>query len=145
MRYNLSNKFDLQAAHMRIDALAKRGAWVEVNERRARRSLSQNAYLHLLLGYFAAQTGCKLEFVKTYYYKIAANRSLFVRGVNAPIIGDVTTLRSSACLSRQEMSESIDRFKIWAASEAGILLPDADNCEGIAQMEREVESCKNYL
>ena len=56
MLYNLSNPLDAQNARTRLEMLIKRGANAELTEKKPKRSLSQNSYLHLLLGYFASQT-----------------------------------------------------------------------------------------
>ena len=80
MLYSLSNPLDVQNARTRLELLIKRGCTVEITEKKAKRTLNQNAYLHLLLGYFASQTGNTLEWVKQQYYKKLCNPDLFVGG-----------------------------------------------------------------
>ena len=98
---------------------------VELKEQRPLRTLSQNNYLHLLLQVFAMEYGCSLDVAKVDYYKRLCNQDLFeVEKVNKQ--GEVVKdLRSSADLTTEEMAQSIDRFKRFAA-EGGIYLPDAD-------------------
>lgn len=146
MLYNLSSPLDAQNARARLELLIKRGVYAELTEKKPQRSMQQNRYLHLCLGYFASQTGNTLEWVKKYYYKCHCNRDMFVREKMDAVLGRmVKYMRSSADLTTEEMSISIDRFRNWAASEAGIYIPDATSEEEIAAMQIEVERYKQYL
>ena len=145
MMYNLSSQLDAQNAKTRLDLLIKRGCVIELTEKKPNRSLSQNAYLHLLLGYFASQTGNTLEWVKQQYYKKQCNPDLFIAEKQDPYLGTVRYVRSSADLKTDEMNLSIDRFRNWASMEAGIYLPDPTSKAELAQMAVEVERYKTYL
>ena len=125
MTYDLSNEYEVRKVLLRLNALIKKGVLVELKEQRPLRTLSQNNYLHLLLQVFAMEYGCSLDVAKVDYYKRLCNRDLFeVEKVNKQ--GEVVKdLRSSADLTTEEMAQSIDRFKRFAA-EGGIYLPDAD-------------------
>lgn len=146
MLYNLSNVLDAQNAKTRLELLIKRGVVVELTEKKTKRTLNQNSYLHLLLGYFASKTGNTLEWVKQQYYKRTCNPDLFVSERYDAILGRyVKYVRSSADLTTDEMTTSIERFRNWAASEAGIYLPEAHRKEEIAALEVEVEKYKEWL
>jgi hypothetical protein len=125
MTYDLSNEYEVRQVLLRLNALIKKGVLVELKEQRPLRTLSQNSYLHLLLQVFAMEYGCSLDVAKVDYYKRLCNQDLFeVEKVNKQ--GEVVKdLRSSADLTTEEMAQSIDRFKRFAA-EGGIYLPDAD-------------------
>ena len=116
-----------------------------MTERRPQRSLRQNAYLHLILAYFAAETGNTLEWVKQQYYKRTCNPDLFIARREDDLLGSVTYVRSSADLSTEEMSRSIERFRNWAAAAAGIYIPEPDRQDEVLEMQREVERYRNYL
>lgn len=145
MTYNLTNPLDVQNAKTRLDFLVKRGCIIELTEKKQKRTLSQNAYLHLLLGYFASQTGNTLEWVKQQYYKKLCNPDIFIGEREDRFLGCVKYVRSSADLRTDEMNMSIERFRNWAASEAGIYLPDPTSEAEIAAMQIEVERYKTYL
>lgn len=145
MTYNLTNPLDVQNAKTRLDFLVKRGCIIELTEKKQKRTLSQNAYLHLLLGYFASQTGNTLEWVKKQYYKKLCNPDIFIGEREDRFLGRVKYVRSSADLRTDEMNLSIERFRNWAASEAGIYLPDPTSEAEIAAMQIEVERYKTYL
>ena len=145
MVYNLSNQLDVQNAKTRLELLIKRGCIVELTEKKQKRSLNQNAYLHLLLGYFASQTGNTLEWVKQQYYKKLCNPDLFIGEREDLFLGRVKYVRSSADLRTDEMNLSIERFRNWSAAEAGIYLPEATSEAEIAALQVEVERYKTYL
>jgi hypothetical protein len=144
MIYNLSNQFDVQSARVRLDALCSRGCIIELTEKKQKRSISQNSYLHVALGYFASQVGETLDYVKRFYYKLNCNRDLFVMEKSDSFLGVVKYLRSSADLTTEEMSLSIDRFRNWAST-VGIYIPEASNEAEVAAMAIEVEKYKTYL
>ena len=145
MLYNLSSPLDVQNARTRLEMLVKRGCTIELSEKKAKRSLSQNRYLHLLLGYFASQTGNTLEWVKQQYYKKLCNPDIFIGEREDLFLGRVKYVRSSADLRTDEMNLSIERFRNWSATEAGIYLPEATSEEEIAALQVEVERYKTYL
>lgn len=85
-----------------------------VKEKRGR-SLNQNAYLHLLLSAFGLQYGYTLDEVKTHFYKLVVNKDMFLREGIDKFTGECYKyLRSSADLTKDEMSKSISDFKVWA-------------------------------
>lgn len=145
MIYNLSSPLDKANFLLRAKKLADSGVIVDLTEKKPRRSLPQNKYLHVLLAYFGTQTGNTLEWVKQQYYKKLVNPDLFIREKEDKYLGRIKVLRSSADLDTSEFSLSIERFRNWASQEAGIYLPSADEYIIIQQMEIEIERNKEYL
>ena len=145
MIYNLSSPLDKANFLLRTKKLAESGVIVDLTEKKPRRSLPQNKYLHVILAYFGAQTGNTLEWVKQQYYKKLVNPDLFIREKEDKYLGRIKVLRSSADLDTSEFSLSIERFRNWASQEAGIYLPSADEYIIIQQMEIEIERNKEYL
>lgn len=143
--FNLSNPLDNANFLLRTKKLAESGKIVELTEKKPRRSLPQNKYLHVILAYFGTQTGNTLEWVKQQYYKKLVNPDLFIREKEDKYLGKIKVLRSSADLDTAEMSLSIERFRNWAAQEAGIYIPSADEAILIQQMEIEIERNKEFL
>lgn len=145
MRYDLANPMQSEQARSRLALLTKRGAVVEITEKK-QRSLSQNAYLHVCLGYFGLQVGEQLEIVKRQYYKIHCNPDLFIREKTDAVLHQrVRYLRTSSDLTREEMTLSIERFRNFASGEAGVYIPTADEHAFIRQMEEEVERARAFL
>lgn len=145
MIYNTSNPLDKANFFARSRKLAESGKVIELTEKKPRRSLPQNKYLHVLLAYFGTQTGNTLEWVKQQYYKKLVNPDLFIREKEDKYLGKIKVLRSSADLDTSEFSLSVERFRNWASQEAGIYLPSADEFIIIQQMEIEIERNKEYL
>ena len=145
MVYDTSNPLDKANFLLRAKKLAERGKIIELTEKKPRRSLPQNRYLHVLLAYFGTQTGNTLEWVKQQYYKKLVNPDLFIREKEDKYLGKIKVLRSSADLDTSEFSLSIERFRNWASQEAGIYLPSADEYIIIQQMEIEIERNKEFL
>lgn len=143
--FNLSNPLDNANFLLRAKKLAESGKIVELTEKKPRRSLPQNKYLHVILAYFGTQTGNTTEWVKQQYYKKLVNPDLFIREKEDKYLGRIKVLRSSADLDTAEMSLSIERFRNWAAQEAGIYIPSADEAILIQQMEIEIERNKEFL
>lgn len=145
MIYNLSSPLDKANFLLRAKKLAESGVIVNLTEKKPRRSLPQNKYLHVILAYFGTQTGNTLEWVKQQYYKKLVNPDLFIREKEDKYLGRIKVLRSSADLDTAEMSLSIDRFRNWSAQEAGVYIPAADEAILIQQMEIEIERSKEFL
>ena len=145
MVYDLRNELDVQNAKVRLQMLIKRSCIIELTEKKMKRTLNQNSYLHLLLGYFASQTGNTLEWVKQQYYKKLCNPDLFIGEKDDKFLGRVQYVRSSADLRADEMNLSIERFRNWSAMEAGIYLPEATSEAELAALQVEVERYKTYL
>ena len=145
MIYNTSNPLDKANFLLRAKKLAESGKVIDLTEKKPRRSLPQNKYLHVILAYFGAQTGNTLEWVKHQYYKKLVNPDLFIREKEDKYLGRIKVLRSSADLDTAEMSLSIERFRNWASQEVGIYIPSADEAILIQQMEIEIERSKEFL
>lgn len=145
MIYNTSNPLDKANFLLRAKKLAESGVIVDLTEKKPRRSLPQNKYLHVILAYFGAQTGNTTEWVKQQYYKKLVNPDLFICEKEDKYLGRIKVLRSSADLDTSEFSLSIERFRNWAAQEAGIYIPSADEAILIQQMEIEIERNKEFL
>lgn len=144
MVYNLSDRLDSERFQARAAQLYSKGSMVELTEK-TYRSGNQNRYLHALLGALAIDTGNDLEYVKDVYYKRTCNPDIFVIDKLDPVFGEnVKRLRSSADLTKEEMTTSIQRLKDWA-SHHGFYLPEPGDEELLRQIEFEMAKLKRYL
>lgn len=112
MQYDLRNAYQREAFLFKSVKLLERGAIIELTEK-AFRTSSQNAYLHLLIGVVALETGNTLADTKEWYFKRLCNRDLFCVSKKDKLGNHIEVVRSSADLSKEEMSMAIDRFKKW--------------------------------
>lgn len=145
MVYNLQNEYDVPKFKEYINKLYQERAVVEVKKRSTNRTISQNSYLHMLCAYFGFEYGCSAAEAKVDFYKRTCNRDLYEREHTNRVGKVVKYLRSSTELTVDEMTLSIQRFKNWAASEAGIYLPDAANKDMLIYIQQQIERNKLFL
>lgn len=144
MIYDLSKSLDREKFKLRVNHLFAQGKQVELVEK-TKRSLSQNAYLHCLLGILAIDQGETIEYVKENYYKRLVNPDLFILHKEDKILGKVEILRSSKELTKEEMSKSIDKLRNWASRELGCYLPSADEESLLYEAEMEIQRHRSYI
>lgn len=146
MLYDCKNDLDRSKFLTRAQFLADRKDVVELRTKRPR-TLNQNAYLHVLIEYFACEYGEDAEYVKTEYFKLLINPEIFVEGswVDKFTGQKRIKVRSTASLTTEEMSVCIDRFRNWSSKEAGIYLPTAEEGVKIRQCEIEIEKAKRFV
>jgi hypothetical protein len=63
MIYDLKNEYQIPKFKEYVNKLFKERAVVEVKKKLPNRTLAQNSYLHLLLGYFGSEYGCKQKLI----------------------------------------------------------------------------------
>ena len=144
MRYDLSIPFQADQARARLETLVSKGASVDITEK-AMKTLSQLRYLHAALRYLALRTGSPLGDVKE-YYKRKCSPDIFVRQRYNNLLGcNVEYLRSSGDLTKEEMTLSIDRFRMYAPVDCGEYIPSPDDYRQVLAMENEVERNLRYI
>lgn len=145
MIYNLTNEYEVPKFKEKVAKLLSEGATVDVKKVYPKRSLAQNNYLHLLLGYFGSEYGLSIEEVKLDIFKRTCNPDLFKRsGTNKKGLR-VEFLRSTAELSTAEMTTAIERFRNWSSAVAGIYLPSANEQEFLIHIRQVIEENKEYI
>ena len=144
MIYRLNNQLDRQQFREKSEWLLKRQVVVELKEKKQQRTLAQNRYLYLLLGYFGQEVGLTVEEVKEDIFKRIVNPDTFARKRN---IGgrEVTTYRSTTSLDTGEMSLCIDRFRDYSSKECGLYLPEAGETDALVEVERLIAMAERYL
>lgn len=145
MIYNLSNPYDVERFKGWANKMIAERKVVEAKRKDENRTIKQNSYLHLIISYFATQYGCGADEAKIDFYKRRCNRDLFERWRRNRRGDPVPYLRSSADLTKDEMTLSIDRFRNWSSSVAGIYLPSPEDGEMMIYMMQEVERNKEFL
>ena len=143
--FNLKNEYDIPKFKDYVNKLFRERAVVEVKKKLPNRTLAQNSYLHLLLGYFGSEYGCSLDEAKIDFYKRTCNRDLFERKKVNKKGKEITYLRSSAELTTGEMTLSIDRFRNFASSEAGIYLPSSSERDFLIHIQQAIENNKEFI
>lgn len=145
MIFNLNNPYEIDKFKEYVNKLYAQRAIVEVKKKLPNRSLSQNSYLHLILSWFACETGYSLEEVKLDYFKKICNRDLFVRKKINKKGDEITYVRSSSDLDTLEITTAIDRFRNYASAQAGIYLPSPNESQFLTYIEQEIERNKEFI
>ena len=145
MIVNSRNPYEVEKAVDYLHKLLEKECVFELKEKKPIRSNQQNAYLHVILGYFASQYGCSLDEAKGDFYKRAANREIFEITVTNKKGREIKTLRSSASLDSREMTTSIERFRNWSSAVANIYLPSPNEEQFLAYCQREIEDNAEFV
>ena len=120
--YNLSNPYDRQKFKEVANKMVLAQEYVELKKKHTQRSLAQNSYLHLLLGYFASEFGYTLEEVKFDLFKKHCNADIFIRQRRNKRGNEVKYVRSSTELDKAEMTTAIERFRNYSAAHRSVVM-----------------------
>lgn len=144
--YDLSNPYQKKDFIDKVKSYldAEKAPVVELKKRNPQRTLAQNSYLHILLGFFASQTGYSVDEVKHDFFKKHCNPDIFYRERVNPKGNTVKYLRSSAELDTAEMTLAIERFRNWSCAEANIYLPAPNESSFLTYCEQEYERFKEF-
>jgi hypothetical protein len=133
MLLDLRNSYDISKARAYLDKMIEKGEQVELRKIQKQRTLRQNAYLHVCLAMFCAETG----------YTIDEGKELF--SLQLPDIlrytkNEVNFRKSTADLDTKEMSILIDKIREMALDQLGLYIPSSEEyIENRFQIERELE------
>ena len=145
MVFNTKNEYEKEKAINYFNKLIEENAVIDLTKKMVNRTLSQNSYLHLILGHFASQYGSSLDEVKIDFFKRGCNRELFEERTVNKLGREIVRLRSSRDLNTKEMTNAIERFRNWSSSVAGIYLPSPNEKEHLIYLEQEVARYKHYV
>ena len=131
MKFDTSINAEANKAAEYFTSLLDKKCVVEVKKISPKRSLNQNAYLHLLIGAFGLHFGYDMAEAKQLYKEL--NGDIYIYRKKGRVF-----LRSSADLSKEEMAKSIDKF-MRKSAEAGYELPLATDEGWLRAIENEIE------
>lgn len=138
MKYNLADSKEAGQAFAYLVQLTEKKVIAELKRVMPQRSLSQNNYLHLTFGIFGSELGYEAQEAKVIYKRLA-NPEIYVYSKNGQ-----TFLKSTAELTTKEMSDSIDKWRKYAA-EQGVDIPAPENEEALRYWENQIETMGKYL
>lgn len=145
MIYNLNNEYEVPKFKEKVGKLIADGSTVELKKVHPKRTIKQNSYLHLLLGYFGSEYGLSIEEVKLDVFKRTCNADLFKRSHANKKGLRVEFLRSTAELTTAEMTIAIERFRNWSSAVAGIYLPAPDEQEFLLHCRQIIEENREFI
>jgi len=137
MIYDLSNNIDKNKASFKLDELIKSSKVIELTEKRKKRTISQNSYLHVAISLLAIDTGYTLEEIKT----VLKRECIFMRYKKESNV----FLKRTRDLDTKELTDFIE-FIIDYAGKLGIYIPSSEEYL-INQIEinKEIQYNKQYL
>ena len=146
MILDATKEFDIERARTRLEKLIENKSKFELTEKKPVRSVSQNAYLHLIIGWFAIEYGETIDYVKRMIFKKLVNPKIFIfERENTKTKEKRKELRSSTDLDSAEMTTAIDRFRDYSSKEFGVYLPEAGEMDFLNEIKTQIENNKNYL
>tara|TARA_R110000850_G_scaffold183723_2_gene309319 strand:+ start:659 stop:1099 length:441 start_codon:yes stop_codon:yes gene_type:complete len=146
MILDATKQFDIERARTRLEKLIENKSKFELTEKKPVRSVSQNAYLHLIIGWFAIEYGETIDYVKRMIFKKLVNPEIFIFERENTKTGEKRKeLKSSAILDSREMTNAIDRFRDYSSKEFGVYLPEAGEIDFLNEIKTQIENNKNYL
>ena len=145
MIFNLNNEYERQQFKEYVNQQFKKGGIVEVVRKNPKRSLAQNAYLHLILGLYASEFGYTLEDVKYDIFKREVNPDIFKKVRRNRRGEEVTYMRSTTDLDKAEMTLAIDRFRNYSSAVAGLYIPAPDEYQALLHAQQQVEKYKEFI
>jgi hypothetical protein len=131
MKFNLDNETEANEAFEYLTELVGKHALAEVVKVSPKRSLNQNSYLHLIIAAFGNHFGYTAEEAKLVYKYLNAEIYRYKKK-------SLTFWRSSADLTKDEMTITIDKFR-RASEKQGYPLPLAIDQEWLRKIQNEVE------
>lgn len=141
MIYNPNISGNAQMAITKLEYLIEKGKVFELKEKRAKRSISQNSYMHLIFAWFASEYGELPSYVKQVLFKQIVNPHIFkTTYVNEKTGEEREDWRSTADMNTKELTTAIENFRNYSIKEAGIYLPEPDDLALIQTMEHQLEN-----
>lgn len=148
MKYNPKSDFDRKKAQIYFDKLMASSTPFELTSLK-RRSNSQNAILHVFLSYLALELGCTMGYVKLTIWKMKWNRKMFyVEDFNTKDGSSYHRVRSSAELTKEEMSHAIGVLIEKASLECNVIFPDRQSKsfeDDFIGIQNEIYKNEKYL
>jgi len=145
MIYNATNPLQKNQAIEKLKYFISKGKTFELKAKHPKRSISQNSYLHLILTWFAIETGYTMEEVKQEIFKKHVNSAIFYEGeFEGKIQGfKIERWRSTASLDTADATLAINRFRNFANNELGIYLPEPKELALLQDLENEISKHTN--
>ena len=136
MLLDLSKEIDRSKFQDRSKNLLEKRCIIDLTEKTGR-TIKQNKYLHVILSYFGSELGYTLPESKTLFKTL--NKEIFHYEKNK-----CNFVKSSADVTKVELTKSIDLFRRWSNDNAGLYIPEANEKEFLTQIEIQTSQNK-YL
>lgn len=146
MIYNPQNPIDIQRAIEKMKHFIAKGKPFELKAMPKRKSIQQNSYFHLIVGWFAWEYGEDFEYVKQEMIKKLICPEIFKYDKVNERTGEVReAYKSFATITKEETTYVIDKFRDYSAKKAGIYLPEPSDMAALQEIEVQLKNNEKYL
>ncbi|MGB3452916.1 MAG: hypothetical protein WBA59_03700 [Moheibacter sp.] len=146
MIYNAEIESDRKRATERFNWLIENNKMFELTQKKPVISRSQSNYLHLILGWFAIEYGDTLDYCKQEVFKKEVNPNIFRTEFLNRKTGELREdWRSINDLDTAEMTTAIERFRNYSSRDFGLYLPEPNEEEHLAEIEKQMENFKQWI
>lgn len=128
MFYDLKKQYGINKAKAKLDSLIEKRKVIELKEKRKKRTISQNAYMHVLFNLFGIETGYTASEAKTVLKRECKNLMVYEKEGEK-------FLRGTSDLSKDECQVFID----WVINYAGIQGIHLPSSEEYLENQHEIE------
>lgn len=142
MKYNLANSIEKHKAITRFQKLLEDNKKIELKEVKPRRTLSQNAYLHVCITLYAIEFGFTVEEAKTQLKRLCD----FMRYEKEDNNGKkIVFLKQTSIMTTDEIGQFIDWIRTHSAKH-GCYIPTAEQYkENAFEIDKNIEQYKEHL
>ena len=137
MRFDLSNPIEAKSAQMRFKTLLESGKVISLTEKKKTRTLSQNAFIHVLINLFAIETGYTADEAKTHLKRECE----FMRYQK----GDEWFLKRTRDLKTDEISIFIDWIRNYSAQQGYYLPSSEEYLTNQTAIDKTISKHQKYL
>ena len=134
MKYNLKNEIESEQFNEKVKYLLNKQKHVELKEIRKKRSLNQNAYLHLIFTFIGSEIGYTMEETK-HIFKL---KYLSYEKNNYKFAGHTSKLNT------KEMTIFIEQIRNYSSIELGIYVPSPDEKNKLDWLQEQMQQFKIY-
>ena len=146
MLYNPEKEIDIQHAIEKFKYYIKHNKIFELRAKQVPKTYAQLKYVHLIISWFALEYGETKEYIKLEYFKKLVNSDIFEFEYANKKTGLIRLdYRSTADLTKEELTLAINRFRDYSSKEAKIYLPEPRDLIFLREIEIQIENNKQYL
>ena len=138
MIFNTQIPIQREKAIERFNYLINKKKRIAIVDKKPKRSIAQNSYLHLILSWFGLHFGYTLEEVKQEIFKKHVNPDIFYLGDKEGIV-TIDQWKSTADCDSGELTTAIERFRNFSA-EFDLYLAEPSDLATLQHYENELST-----
>jgi hypothetical protein len=137
MKYDLEKDIEVKRLKRRLEFLLEKGSKVELKEIRKVRTLSQNAYLHVVITLYGIEYGYTIEEAKTLLKRTCEFMTYEKNGNRF--------LKSTRGMDTKEMTEFIEWIRNFASKQGCYIPSSQEYLENKFLIDQEIENYKQFI